>query len=236
MHITTIIWDMTHACPLRCIHCYSESGRRPGGSRREDIARIARELVRVKPRRVALSGGEPLVAPGWEEALECLADAGIEVGVFTSGWSLDAAGVRRLADHASDVSVSLDGGRARTHDTIRGRAGSFARALAALELLARERRERTARGERCYSLGVEMTVMRSSLAETEVVVRELSERFTGVGFFQLAMVMPTGLAAEEGFAARELLTAEEEQAFLADGARLAGLAPAGVREIGRAHV
>ncbi len=22
-------WDLTYACPLRCIHCYSESGRRP---------------------------------------------------------------------------------------------------------------------------------------------------------------------------------------------------------------
>jgi MoaA/NifB/PqqE/SkfB family radical SAM enzyme len=229
VRVESIIWDMTYACPLRCNHCYSESGRRPGVSRREDVLRIAEVIARVKPRGVALSGGEPLLAPGWEEAVQRLREAGLPVGLYTSGWIMDEALARRLADTFTRVCVSVDGGQARTHDKIRGRVGSFERAMAALELLARERRERLARGAPCYALGVEMTVMRSNLAETELLVRELSGRFPGLGVIQLGMVVPSGLAAEEDFEERELLSDEEAQALLADEARLASLASHGVR-------
>jgi MoaA/NifB/PqqE/SkfB family radical SAM enzyme len=229
VQVESIIWDMTYACPLRCIHCYSESGRRPGGSRREDVLRIAEEIARVKPRGVALSGGEPLLAPGWDEAVQCLRDAGVAVNLYTSGWLMDAALARQLAGGMKRVCVSVDGARAGTHDAIRGRVGSFERAMMALELLARERREREARGEPCYALGVEMTVMRGNLAETELLVRELSGRFPGLEVIQLAMVIPSGLAAGEDFEERELLTDEEGAALLADEARLAALASPGVR-------
>ncbi|WNG50357.1 radical SAM protein [Archangium minus] len=231
VQVERVIWDMTYACPLRCIHCYSESGRRPAGSQREDVLRIADVIAGVKPRSVALSGGEPLLAPGWEEAVQRLRDAGIAVSLYTSGWLMDEALARQLAGTMARVCVSVDGGRASTHDALRGRAGSFERAMAALELLARERRERVARGEPCYMLGVEMTVMRSNLAETELLVRELSGRFPGLDLLQLAMVIPGGLAAEEDFEERELLTDEEGQALLADAARLASLAANGARVV-----
>lgn len=229
MHVETIIWDMTYACPLRCIHCYSESGRRPADARREDVLRIAEVIGRARPRLVALSGGEPLLAPGWEEAVAHLRGAGVGMALYTSGWIMDADLARRLAGTMARVCVSIDGGRASTHDAIRGRAGSFDKALAALEVLVHERRERQARGEPCYVLGVEMTVMRSNRAETELLVRELSGRFPGLDFIRLAMVIPSGLAAEEDFEERELLTEEEGLALLAEGPRLAALAMNGVR-------
>ncbi|EAU67196.1 radical SAM domain protein [Stigmatella aurantiaca DW4/3-1] len=220
---------MTYACPLRCTHCYSESGRRPAVARREDVLRIAEEIIRVNPRDVELSGGEPFLAPGWEEAVQRLSGAGIAVNLYTSGWSMDMALAKRLAGTVSRVCVSVDGARARTHDAIRGREGSFERAMGALELLARQRRERLARGEPCYALRVEMTVTRSNLAETEQLVQELGERFPGLSSFRLGMVIPAGLASEEDFEERELLTDAEGLALLESQPRLAALAPPGVR-------
>ena len=26
---SVVLWEITYACPLRCTHCYTESGRRP---------------------------------------------------------------------------------------------------------------------------------------------------------------------------------------------------------------
>ncbi|MDC0710013.1 radical SAM protein [Stigmatella sp. ncwal1] len=229
MQVETIVWDMTYACSLRCIHCYSESGRRPAGARREEVLRIAEEIARVKPRDVALSGGEPFLAPGWEEAVQCLHSAGIAVSVYVSGWLMDEALAERLAGTMTRVCVSVDGARASTHDAIRGREGSFERAMVALELLAHQKRERLARGEPCYSLEVEMTVMRSNLAETELLVQELSRRFPGLDGLRLGMAIPGGLAADEDFEERELLTDAESLALLASKPRLAALASSGVR-------
>lgn len=229
MRVEIVVWDMTYACPLRCVHCYSESGRRPAASRREEVLRIAEELARVKPRVVALSGGEPQLAPGWEEAVRCLRDAGIEVYLYTSGWLMDAALARRLGDLVTRVSVSVDGARAATHDALRGRVGSHARALAALALLGEERRARTARGAPCYTLGVDVTVMRSNLGELGALVSELPGRVPGLEYVQLAMVMPGGLAAEEDFVEREQPTDAEAQALVDASSHLASLAPPGVR-------
>jgi MoaA/NifB/PqqE/SkfB family radical SAM enzyme len=229
MQVAIIVWDMTYACSLRCIHCYSESGRRPAKSRRDEVLRIAGEIARVKPRDVALSGGEPFLAPGWQEAVQCLRGAGIAVSVYASGWIMDEAIARTLAGSVARVCVSVDGARASTHDAIRGREGSFGRAMAALELLARQKQERLARGEPCYSLEAEMTVMRSNLAETELLVQELSSRFPGLDGLRLGMAIPGGLAADEDFEQRELLTADESLALLASKPRLATLASPGVR-------
>ncbi|ARX89288.1 hypothetical protein SMD44_08775 [Streptomyces alboflavus] len=82
-----VVWDTTYACPLRCSHCYSESGRRP--SRQlgpDDMLRVADALVALGPRVVALSGGEPLVVRGVFDVAERLRAGGVKLSINTSGW------------------------------------------------------------------------------------------------------------------------------------------------------
>lgn len=41
-----VVWDITYACPLRCTHCYSESGRRPARQlSRAELIRVADALI-----------------------------------------------------------------------------------------------------------------------------------------------------------------------------------------------
>ena len=74
-----IVWDITYACPLRCSHCYSESGRR--ASRQlttNDLYRVTDALVSTSPRAIVLSGGEPLVVKEIFDVATRMVEAGVE--------------------------------------------------------------------------------------------------------------------------------------------------------------
>lgn len=106
---------------------------------------------------------------------------------------------------------------------IRGRIGSFAHAMATLEHLDRFKGERAARGERCYTLGIDYTVTRSNQAHTGQFVADMTARFPGLDFIRFGAVVPEGLAQEVGFVERELLTEEELIALGDSRERLAAL-------------
>src|SRR5262245_27039594 len=119
-------WDITYACPLRCSHCYSEAGRRP--SRQlplQEMLRLADVLVSLRPKCVAISGGEPLLVSGLREVVERLAAGRVTTGLYTSGFGVDEANAAWIGRLFSAVHVSVDGADAETHDFIRGRKGSF---------------------------------------------------------------------------------------------------------------
>lgn len=228
--IDKFIWDMTYACPLRCTHCYSESGRRPAETPSAgDLSRIVDVILRSGARRVSLSGGEPLLVTGWHDAARRLRDAGVEVTLFASGWMMDEDTARKLAQSVTAVCVSVDGSTESTHDAMRGRSGSFRRAMTALEILGHFKRERAARGEECYALFVDHTVVRSNLHEVDRVVQVVTTACAEVDELRIGMAIPDGLAADEDFAAREILREEEMLALHAAEGRLSALASHGVR-------
>ncbi|MCA9648644.1 MAG: radical SAM protein [Myxococcales bacterium] len=229
--IERFVWDLTYACPLRCVHCLTESGRRPAAMLdRDAMLRVVEVIVGHRPlaKRMSFGGGEPLLAPWWDEAARLICDAGIPVTLFTSGWSMELDTAERLARSVAGICVSVDGPDPRLNDPIRGRPGAFDHAMATLELLDRFKRDRSARGEPCYSLGIDYTVTRSNREGTDRFVSEATARFPGLDFIRFGAVVPEGLAQEEAFVARELLTMEEVVELSASEARLASLARNGV--------
>jgi MoaA/NifB/PqqE/SkfB family radical SAM enzyme len=205
--IERFIWDLTYACPLRCVHCYSESGRRPARTlRREEMLRVVEVIAGAQPKRISFSGGEPLIARWWADAARRLGTAGVPVTVFTSGWLVDERRSTELVSSVASVAVSVDGPTEHVHDAIRGRRGSFARAMAALEAL--ERAKRTNRARTC-TVGIDYTVTRSGLEGLDRFVVDMTKRFPDLDFVRFGAVVPEGLAQEEGFVARELLSDDE---------------------------
>jgi MoaA/NifB/PqqE/SkfB family radical SAM enzyme len=186
-------------------------------------------MIRLNPKRVALSGGEPLLVRGWSEAARRLRDAGVYVTLYTSGWTLDEALAEEFVHSVSDACVSIDGATEATHDRLRRRAGSYRKARAALELLARFKRERKARGETCYTLGTDFTVVRSNSGELEQFVTDVTASYPGLDYVRFGMAVPEGPAADEDFAAQELLTTEEMLALNEAEGQLKALAHNGVR-------
>ena len=232
IQIEKFIWDLTYACPLSCVHCYSESGRRPGRMLNQtDAMRVLDVILSARPERVSISGGEPLLVPWCIEALRRMHEAGIVVTLFTSGWVITERLANELAGCVSNIAVSVDGADEEIHDRIRGKRGSFHRAMAALELLQRVKGERQAAGEKHYSLGIDYTLMQTGAkpGDLERFVEKVTSQFPGLDFVRFGAVIPVGLAAEEDFEAAELLTVEELVNILDAGNRLAECARNGAK-------
>ncbi|MFF5213015.1 radical SAM protein [Streptosporangium sp. NPDC000396] len=231
-HPLEIIWDITYACPLRCSHCYSESGRRPARQLEHDeMTRVADALIAMRPYGISLAGGEPLLVRGVFEIAERMSAAGIKVALFTGGWSVRPEMVDDIARGFFRVSVSVDGATAQVHDRVRGRRGSFDRAMRALALLDEAARERRLAGEERLSFGIDYVVVRSNFHQVEDMCTTVAPRFPELGFLSFGAVVPEGLASRAGFAEHELLS--DTQAGLLGGEacreRLRSLAPPSVQ-------
>jgi sulfatase maturation enzyme AslB (radical SAM superfamily) len=227
---TAAIWDLTYACPLRCVHCYSESGRRsPRQLPTDALLRVADALIAAKIKHVAFGGGEPLLVPGLFAVAERLTAAGVRPSVYTGGYTLAAPAADALHRLFSRVVVSLDGASAAVHDRIRGVPGSFERALGALALLDERRRAARGGGGRAAALGIDCVLLRSNFKDAEALCAEIAPRFPSLRYISFSATVPSGLASRAEFADEELL-GEDALSALRDPAwraRLAALAPRG---------
>ncbi|TAN51484.1 MAG: 7-carboxy-7-deazaguanine synthase QueE [Methylococcaceae bacterium] len=77
-------------CPLRCHYC--DTAYAFSGGTRMVLEQILQRVASYGAHYVTVTGGEPLAQPECLTLLECLADAGYEVSLETSG-ALDVAGV-----------------------------------------------------------------------------------------------------------------------------------------------
>lgn len=227
-----VIWDLTYACPLRCVHCYSESGRRPARQvKPEAMYAIADAIISLHPAAVALAGGEPLVNKNVFEVAQRLRRAGILVVLYTSAWSFRPWMAARAQDSFSRVAVSVDAATAELHDRIRGRAGSYQRAMDALSLLDIAASDSIAAGRPALPFGIDSVVMRSNFDQMESLCATMAARFPRINLISFNAAAPAGLASTAGFADHELLT-DEQATALADRElrkRLTTFVPASVR-------
>ena len=144
--IRNIGWTLGNDCPYRCNHCYSMNARELGRDMSKPmIDRIVDQLAQVGVATVNLGGNEPIFTNGIkiEDSLlhyiiDSLYDAGIAVGLTTSGIS-----ILKLFEHhpkafhrLNDVDVSFDSPFEDEHNTNRG-AKIFRQAIEALNLCRR---------------------------------------------------------------------------------------------------
>lgn len=227
-----IVWDITYACPLRCTHCYSKSGRRESRQLDADnLFQLVDVFISLKPKGIAISGGEPLLVKDIFEIGSRLSKAGIELYMYTSGWALSRAMLPSIMALFSKVAVSVDGATAEVHDRIRGRVGSFERAMQSLGQLNQAIRDCKGRGERPPVLGIEYVVARSNFGQLEDVCAGIAPRFSELKFIAFGAVIPSGLASRIGFVDHEMLT-DEQEALLSGGQlehALQSLAPCSVK-------
>ncbi len=127
--------EVTHACPLACVHCSSDAS--PSCKRQmslKDCRQIISDAGKLGVTKLAFSGGEPLVWPDIDDAVSQAIQLGMEVTVYTSGnvdslattfQSLVSRGCRRFV-------FSLFGASAKTHERTTRIGGSFKHTLNAV--------------------------------------------------------------------------------------------------------
>ncbi len=130
--------NYNNACNLRCQYCFTNSPK--GDHIKEElpvdlIADIADQADALGIFEFDLQGGELLLMPDKLFAvLKAIQPERFYLYLTTNGYFLDEAMAKRLASaKVSRVSVSIDSLDEKVHDKIRGRKGSWKRAIEALK-------------------------------------------------------------------------------------------------------
>lgn len=133
----TVFWDITGACNLRCLHCYSgDDAPQVRELNTGEALRVIDELALCGAGSISFSGGEPLLRKDFIELAAHACRQGFKsVGVATNGTLINTESARRLKETGIHVQVSIDGHTAKVHDQMRGVPGSFNRALEGIRLL-----------------------------------------------------------------------------------------------------
>jgi radical SAM protein len=127
-----VIWEVTRACALACVHCRADSIHRrdPRELTTEEGLRLIDQVRAFGPRPplFVLTGGDPMRRPDLTVLVRYAASTGLTVALTPSGTA--AATRARLAElkdaGLSRVAVSLDGPDPETHDAFRRVQGSYA--------------------------------------------------------------------------------------------------------------
>ena len=194
-----VIWEVTQACGLACVHCRASAQPRrdPRELSMEEGKQLLREVHELGSPVLVFTGGDPLERPDIPDLVRYAREIGLAPALTPSATPrLTEAAVSSLADAGlARLALSLDGATAATHDRFRGVSGSFAQTLAAVGW--------------ARSLGLEVqintTVAHSNLHELEAIADLLDP--WGISTWSVFFLVPTGRAN-----AAEMLNAEESEA------------------------
>lgn len=138
-----IQWHITNFCNLRCKHCYQDDFSKKSDLDWAGLKKICDTLqdtmkVWNKTACIHLTGGEPLLKHELFPLLSHLNRQSTveELGIITNGLLIDRKMMRRLSDFPKlkKVKISLDGGDAKTNDSIR-QEGAFQKVMQNIPLI-----------------------------------------------------------------------------------------------------
>lgn len=184
-----LFWECTSLCNLACLHCGSDCKRIPEISDMpaKDFLNVAKQVAKkYKPQSImiVITGGEPLLRKDLAEVGAELKGMGFPWGMVTNGYALSESTFRKLRQSGlRSVTISLDGLR-DSHDWMRGKSGSFDKAMEGISILAKEKG---------MTYDVVTCVNQRNFCELEQI-RELLIK-TGVKNWRLFMIDPIGRAA-----------------------------------------
>ena len=125
-----VVWEITLACNLKCLHCGSRAGHR----RAEELTTaesidVVRQLAELGTREISIIGGEAFVRKDWLTLVRAIREHGMDCTMQTGAYKLSAAMLEAAADAGlQGIGISIDGLQP-LHDRLRGVRGSYAEAL-----------------------------------------------------------------------------------------------------------
>ncbi len=124
-----VIWEVTRACQLECLHCRAEAQhhRDPLELTFEEGKKLMDEIYEMGNPIFVLTGGDPLERPDIFEIAKYAKQKGIHVSLAPAA---TANVTKEVMQKAKDVGLSrwafsLDGHTAEIHDRFRGISGPF---------------------------------------------------------------------------------------------------------------
>ncbi len=130
-----VVWGVTRACNLRCVHCYASAtpGPAPGELTYAEGIALLDDLKAFDVPAVLFSGGEPLAREDTPELIGHASSIGLTSTLSTNGLLIDDVMADRLASLGLKYAgISIDGIPER-HDKLRGKPGAFLQTMAAID-------------------------------------------------------------------------------------------------------
>lgn len=130
-----VVWALTKACNLRCVHCYAAAtpDADPNELTYEEGINLLNDLRGFNVPAVLFSGGEPLARPEVLKFLEYAKSIGLSSTLSTNGVLIDDVMADKLAEVGLKYAgISIDGNKTR-HDKLRGVKGAFDETIAAID-------------------------------------------------------------------------------------------------------
>lgn len=120
--ISTIMYDITMNCNLRCSHCYNAEQLSPGHYVEANISEIIDGLSKIKFQHIVIQGGEPLMVKNLEELIEWFSNKGVNVFITTNATLLTPdRTVRLIKAGIKGIFFSLESTSEKINDDIRGK-------------------------------------------------------------------------------------------------------------------
>ena len=126
-----VVWNITRACNLKCVHCYNDSGASKASNELStDQAKVVLDdLAQFGVPSVLFSGGEPLMRSDLFELIGYAGQRGLRTVISTNGTLITADVAKNINQQGvSYVGVSLDG-IGQVNDAFRGVPGAFEKAV-----------------------------------------------------------------------------------------------------------
>jgi radical SAM protein with 4Fe4S-binding SPASM domain len=131
-----VVWNITHACNLKCAHCYENAGKKDANElSKQEINKGLEILSKAGVTSVAFSGGEPTSNPHITHYIKLANELGMYPALATNGYLLSKEYIlNKFVDAGLEfVQISIDGINSETHDSFRGVKGSWDKAIKAVE-------------------------------------------------------------------------------------------------------
>jgi radical SAM protein len=197
----TVVWEVTRACALACIHCRAEAQprRHPLELTTAEGFALLDQIKEFGNPIFVITGGDPMMRKDLYDLIGYATSKGLRVSLTPSATRIvtlqrlqraKEAGVRRIA-------ISLDGPTPEVHDAFRGFAGSFERTL---EILGDAQKVE-------LPLQVNTTVSRHNLDFIDQMPPLVSD--FGAVQWSVFFLVPTGRGKVE-----DLISAEDQEKLL----------------------
>jgi len=182
-----VVWNITRACNLKCVHCYESAGVKGKDElSTEEALRGIDILADAGVLILAFSGGEPTIRPDILQLVEHASKRGMFTAVATNAILFSSR--KKVQDFKKAglqfAQISLDGINPQTHDAFRGVPGSF---------------EKTVQGiKNCVVEGVFVEIATTATRFNSKEIPDMIDLATklGANWFMLYNFVPTGRGVE----------------------------------------
>jgi radical SAM protein len=185
-----VIWEVTRACALKCLHCRAEAQHKPDPRQLtlEEGKRLLDQIAELNHPLCVFTGGDPLMRPDlFELARYAIEEKKLSLSMTPSATPKVTREAVMKAKEAglSRWAFSLDGSCADVHDHFRGTRGSFAMTMRGIGYLQ----------ETGIPIQINTTVSKYNLHDLAQIAERVKEMQAVL--WSVFFLVPTGRAIEK---------------------------------------